>query len=43
MSHGVPYEIPEEFVAVVLDFLDHGVVTATTLQAKLRETAAAAR
>ncbi len=42
VGHGVPYEIPEEFAAVVLDFLDHGVVTATTLQAKLRETAAAA-
>lgn len=43
VSHGVPYEIPEEFADVVLDFLDHGVVTAATLQAKLRETAAAAR
>jgi pimeloyl-ACP methyl ester carboxylesterase len=43
VGHGVPYEIPEEFAAVVLDFLDHGVVTATTLQAKLRETAAATR
>jgi pimeloyl-ACP methyl ester carboxylesterase len=43
VSHGIPYEIPEEFTAVVRDFLEHGVVTAGTLQAKLRETAAAAR
>ncbi len=43
VSHGIPYEIPEEFSRVVLDFLEHGVVTATTLQAKLREMVGAAR
>lgn len=37
VSHGVPYEIPDEFSAVVLDFLEHGVVTAASLQVKLRE------
>jgi len=37
VSHGVPYEIPDEFAEVVLDFLDHGVVTANTLLAGLRE------
>ncbi|MEX1103416.1 MAG: alpha/beta hydrolase, partial [Dehalococcoidia bacterium] len=39
VSHGLPYEIPEEFAAVLLDFLTHGVVTARSLQAKLREKA----
>ncbi|HNO65909.1 MAG TPA: alpha/beta fold hydrolase [Tepidiformaceae bacterium] len=42
VSHGIPYEIPDEFSAVVLDFLEHGVVTAATLQAKLREAMAPA-
>jgi pimeloyl-ACP methyl ester carboxylesterase len=41
VSHGIPYEIPDEFSKVVLDFLEHGVVTAATLQAKLREMAGA--
>jgi pimeloyl-ACP methyl ester carboxylesterase len=41
VSHGIPYEIPDEFSAVVLDFLEHGVVTAASLQAKLRELAGA--
>ncbi|MEO8538926.1 MAG: alpha/beta hydrolase [bacterium] len=41
VSHGVPYEIPAEFSAVVLDFLEHGVVTTGTLQANLRTMAAA--
>jgi pimeloyl-ACP methyl ester carboxylesterase len=39
VSHGLPYEIPGEFAAVLLDFLEHGVVTARTLQAKMRERA----
>jgi pimeloyl-ACP methyl ester carboxylesterase len=43
VSHGVPYEVPEQFAAIVLDFLEHGVVTSATLQAKLREAAAPAR
>jgi pimeloyl-ACP methyl ester carboxylesterase len=43
VSHGIPYEVPDEFSAVVLDFMEHGVVTAATQMAKLREMAAAAR
>lgn len=43
VSHGIPYEVPDEFAAVLLDFMEHGVVTAGTQQAKLREMAAAAR
>lgn len=43
VSHGIPYEIPEEFSEVVLDFLEHGVVTAATQMEKLREAAASAR
>lgn len=43
VSHRIPYEVPEEFTRVVLDFLEHGVVTAASLQAKLRETAVARR
>lgn len=42
VSHGVPYEIPDEFSEVLLDFLAHGVVTAMSLQAKLREAMAPA-
>ena len=37
VSHGIPYEIPEEFAAVIADFLEHGVVTAETLRAKLQQ------
>ncbi|MGE0601263.1 MAG: alpha/beta fold hydrolase [Dehalococcoidia bacterium] len=43
VSHGIPYEIPNEFAEVVLDFLEHGVVTAATQMEKLREAAALAR
>jgi 3-oxoadipate enol-lactonase len=35
VGHGIPYEVPEEFTAVLIDFLDHGVVTAATLMAAL--------
>lgn len=42
VSHGVPYEIPDEFSEVLLDFLAHGVVTAMSLQVKLREAMAPA-
>ncbi len=42
VSHGIPYEVPDEFSQVVLDFMEHGVVTAMTLQAKLREAMAPA-
>ncbi len=43
VSHGIPYEAPEEFAAALSDFLQHGVVTAASLQAKLQAEAAAAR
>ena len=36
VSHGVPREAREEFTNVLADFLEHGVVTAQTLQAKLQ-------
>lgn len=35
VSHGIPREVPEAFAEVVGDFLEHGVVTAKTLQEKL--------
>ena len=38
VSHGIPYEVPDEFAEVVADFLEHGVVTAATLQAALLAT-----
>lgn len=41
VGHGLPYEIPEEFTAVLADFLEHGVVTAATLQRKLLASAGA--
>lgn len=37
ISHGVHQERPEPFIEVLTDFLENGVVTAATLQAKLRE------
>lgn len=37
VSHGLPYEVPEEFAAVLLDFLEHGVVTARSLLGRLGE------
>lgn len=43
VSHGVPYEVPGEFSSVLREFLEHGVVTAGTLQAKLRGMATASR
>jgi len=41
VGHGMEYEAPAEFNAVLADFLDHGVVTARTLMRKLRESEAA--
>ena len=41
VSHGVPTEVPEELANVIADFVEHGVVTAATLQRGLREMAAA--
>lgn len=42
VSHGVPYEVPEAFAEVIADFMEHGVVTARTLQEKLEAAAARA-
>jgi pimeloyl-ACP methyl ester carboxylesterase len=35
VSHGIPTEAPEAFAEVIADFMEHGVVTAGELQAKL--------
>lgn len=39
VSHGIPYEVPEAFTEVLVDFLDNSVVTAATLQAALMASA----
>jgi pimeloyl-ACP methyl ester carboxylesterase len=41
VSHGIPREAPEAFAEVVSDFIEHGVVTARTLQRRLEEAAPA--
>lgn len=41
VGHGLPYEVADEFTAVLADFLEHGVVTAATLQGKLQAVARA--
>lgn len=41
VGHQIPREVPAEFAAVLADFLEHGVVTARTLQQRLRELQAA--
>jgi pimeloyl-ACP methyl ester carboxylesterase len=43
VGHGVPSDVPDEFCAVVADFMQHGVVVAKTLQDRLQQGAAAAR
>jgi 3-oxoadipate enol-lactonase len=43
VGHQIPREVPAEFAAVLADFLEHGVVTARTLQERLREVQAARR
>jgi len=35
VGHGVPRDVPDEFAAVLADFLEHGVISAKTQQAKL--------
>lgn len=40
VSHGIPREVSADFTEVLGDFLEHGVVTAQTLQAELRAAAA---
>ncbi len=42
VGHGVPSDVPDEFSAVVADFMEHGVVTAQTQLAKLEAAAAPA-
>ncbi|MGI8925347.1 MAG: alpha/beta fold hydrolase [Tepidiformaceae bacterium] len=37
VSHGMEYEAPEEFNPVLADFLEHGVVTASSLLRAMRE------
>lgn len=41
VSHGIHQEDPDAFIAVLGDFLDHGVVTQATLVRRFREMAAA--
>lgn len=41
VSHAVPSEVPAELANVIAGFARHGVVTAATLQANLREMAGA--
>ncbi len=43
VGHGVPSDVPDEFAEVVADFMENGVVTAATLQERLRAAAAGAR
>lgn len=43
VGHGVPSDVPDEFAAVVADFMEHGVVVAKTLQDRLQAATAAAR
>ncbi|MCY4638967.1 MAG: alpha/beta hydrolase [Chloroflexi bacterium] len=35
VSHGVPSEVPDDLAAVIADFMEHGVVSARTLLARL--------
>ena len=41
VGHGVPSDVPDEFAAVVADFMENGVVVAKTLQDRLTAAAAA--
>ncbi len=43
VGHGVPSDVPDEFAAVVADFMQHGVVVAQTLQDRLQQAAATVR
>lgn len=40
VGHGIPYDIPDEFTAVLADFLEHGPVTAAVLMERMRAAAA---
>jgi pimeloyl-ACP methyl ester carboxylesterase len=37
VGHGIPGDVPEEFSAVLGDFLEHGVVNVQTVQARVAE------
>ena len=39
VGHGIPYDIPEEFTAVLADFLEHGPVTAAVLMERMQAAA----
>lgn len=43
VGHGVPHDTPERFAEVIAEFMEHGVVNAATLQARLQEITAVAR
>ncbi len=43
VGHGVPSDVPDEFAAVVADFMQHGVAVARTLQDRPAQAATAAR
>jgi pimeloyl-ACP methyl ester carboxylesterase len=42
VGHGVPGDVPDEFAAVVADFMENGVVVAQTLMDRLQQAAATA-
>jgi len=37
VGHAVPTDTPERFAEVIAEFMEHGVVTAATLQARVQE------
>ena len=39
VGHFVPTDVPDEFVAVLRDFMRHGVVSAATLQQRIDDSA----
>ena len=39
VGHFVPSDVPDEFAAVLRDFMLHGVVSAATLQQRISDTA----
>ena len=43
VGHGVPGDVPDEFSAVIADFMEHGVVNAKTQQEKLERAMAVTR
>jgi len=37
VGHGVPSDVPEEFSAMLADFMEHGVINAKTLQERMQQ------